>query len=251
MIDNGKVSIIMPVYNSEKYIVDSIESVLKQTYSNWELLLVDDGSSDGSLEIIKKYAKVDQRIVVLQHDNNKGLPTARNTGIEKATGKYLAFLDSDDLWAEEKLEMQTSFMIKNDYGMTFTTYQRMDENGVVNGKVRVAIPKADYKTILWKHPMGILTVMIDMEKTGKPIFENWKKCEDYSLWLKLIKLTKYAFGLDELLAYYRVRNSSLSSNKLALVKYHWRIYRRQEKINVFKSTILIINTGLMRIFKTK
>ena len=163
------VSIIVPVYNSEKFIEDTINTVKQQTYKNWELILVNDCSTDKSKEIIEEYIKKDEKMKLINLEKNSGAAIARNTGIEKAKGRYIAFLDADDLWNKEKLEKQIKFMKDNDYKFTFTGYEFADENGRGNGKIVKVPEKINYKKALKNTTIWTSTVMFDIKKLNKEL----------------------------------------------------------------------------------
>lgn len=248
IVDYGLVSIIMPNYNSEKYIEATIKSVLAQTYQNWELLFVDDCSSDRSLEIAQSFE--DERITILFTDKNGGAALARNKAIEKARGKWIAFLDSDDLWMPEKLEKQITYMQNNDISFSYTDYEVIDEN---NKTVSIFKPRLDvckYKDILKHNYIGCLTVIYDSEKIGKVLMPvNAVKREDLACWLSILKNGAQAHCLHECLAQYKVHSNSVSSNKLKMVKYQWQVYRKVERINMFKSVYYLAYWAVTGVLK--
>lgn len=229
------VSIITPLYNSELYIERTIESVLNQSYNNWELIIVDDCSTDNGLSIVGNYVKTDNRIKVLKNEQNSGAAISRNKAIELAQGKYIAFLDSDDQWDKYKLEKQVAFMEKRDIDFSFTYYNHIDEAGKEISKTVNLPSKVDYVSTMKSNKIGCLTAMYNQESLGKFFMKNIRKRQDYTLWLQLLKKTKYAYCLPEILATYTVRKGSISSNKWSLIKYHWHIYRHIEKQSFFKS----------------
>lgn len=240
------VSIITPVFNSEKYIRQCIESVLAQTHTNWEHILVDDCSSDQSEAVIRSYQKEDSRIKYHKLEKNSGAGVARNKAIEQATGNFIAFLDSDDLWHPEKLEKQVHFMQKNGYHFTFTSYDMVDEAGNTMSKVLKAKKRVSYESALYKNPIGCLTVMYDVGYFGKQYMPAIRKRQDYALWLKLLKKGD-AFGLDEILSSYRTGNQSISSNKFKLIKYEWKIYREQEGLSLGKSIFYLFSAIIIKL----
>jgi len=240
------VSIITPVYNSEKYISENIRSVQAQTYDNWEHILVDDCSSDSSEIIIKSFQKKDARIKYFRLEENSGAGVARNKAIELASGKYIAFLDSDDLWHSEKLARQVAFMEEHDYHFTFTGYEVIDHEGRPTGKCLPAKEKVTYKSALYKNPIGCLTAMYSVDYYDKEYMPTIRKRQDYALWLKLLKKSD-AHGLNESLASYRTGNQSISSNKLNLIKYEWKIYREIERLSLTKSTFYLISAILIKL----
>lgn len=249
-IEEPLVSIIMPAYNCENFISHAIDSVISQTYKNWELIVVDDCSIDRTAEIVKEYIKKDCRIQYYKLDKNSGAAMARNKAIELAKGKYIAFLDSDDIWFPEKLRKQISFMEKNNYGFTCTSYTKIDEQGNYLNRTIIAKPKMDYNGILKTCP-GNSTVIYNAQKLGKFNIPNIKKSNDYVLWLQIIKKENYLYGITEPLGSHRIRNGSISSNKVSLVMYHWKIYRRIEKLSIFKSCYLTLYWIIATIFKLR
>lgn len=234
------VSVITPTYNSEFFISETIDSVRSQTYTNWELIIVDDASSDKTVEILKKYAASDERIKYHVLETNSGAAIARNTAIEKASGSFIAFLDADDLWKPEKLTKQLSFMQAKDIAVSFSSYELMDEKGISLGKMVKALPKVNYAKMLKSNYVGNLTGIYNAEKLGKVYMPNIRKRQDWALWLTLIKKAGYAYSLEEPLAKYRVRDDSISSNKLNLLKYNYTIYRKALKFGAFKSSLYLI-----------
>lgn len=236
-MEKNLVSIIVPVYNAEKFLEDTIQTVLNQTYTNWEMICINDCSKDNSVNIIEKYMKLDKRIKLIKLEKNSGVSIARNTGVKASNGKYIAFLDADDLWEKEKLEKQVKFMEEGEYEFSFTGYEFADENGIPNGK-KVKIPqKINYKQALKNTTIWTSTVMLDVEKLGKEIMQMpvFKRGEDTATWWKILRKIEYAYGINEVLSYYRRTNTSLSSNKIMAVKRTWYIYRKEEKLNLFSS----------------
>lgn len=243
------VSIITPLYNSEKYIAETIESVLAQTYSNWEMIIVDDCSKDNGARIVEEYQKKDKRIKLYWNEINKGVSYTRNRAIDLSQGKYIAFLDSDDLWKKEKLEKQIKFMEQNNIVLSYTAYEKMNEDGSKRGEIRVP-EKLDYKELLKNCLIGFLTAVYRKEELKEFKFIN-SKVEDYIFWLSILKKIDYAYGINEALAAYRVLNNSRSSNKIDIVKFHWKIYRDVEKLNIFKVIyyyLIYIKRGIKRYF---
>ncbi|EPM5584669.1 glycosyltransferase family 2 protein [Vibrio vulnificus] len=226
------ISIVMPCYNASSTIYDSIGSVLLQTYKNWELIVVDDRSTDNSRDIILSIK--DERIRFISSQVNSGSPaTPRNIAIKESRGEYIAFLDSDDLWTPTKLERQVEFMIKNNYKFTCTAYNIIDPDG--NFISSYVPPKyVIYSDLLFNNSIGCLTAMIHRSLVDN---EKFPVCghEDYALWLKLIKVSDGVHALSEKLASYRLMNGSVSSNKLKLISFFWSIYRHQEKFGLIKS----------------
>lgn len=237
------VSIIMPAYNAERFIEDSIKSVISQSYTEWELIVIDDGSTDSTQEIVQEYIDKDPRIILIHTLINGGVAEARNTGFKKASGRFIAFLDSDDTWESDKLSIQVNSMIANDSHFSFTSYSVMDETGSSKGLI-VNVPKSmSYEYLLRGSKIGCLTVMIDTSKVSKLSMKNIGH-EDFVLWLEILKEYGPGNGISENLANYRVFNSSLSSNKMTAMRWQWDIYRKIENINVIKSSYLMIRYAL-------
>lgn len=233
-MNNDLISIIVPVYNAERFLDDTINTVLNQTYSNFELILINDCSTDNSVDIIKNYK--DKRIKLINNKVNSKAAITRNNGIKKAKGRYICFLDSDDLWDKEKLEKQVKFMKEKDCAFSFTGYEFADEKGRPNGK-KVFIPeRINYKQALKNTTIWTSTVMFDMDKLSKEdIYMPNVLSEDTACWWKLLKKVDYAYGLNEVLSFYRRTNNSLSSNKITAIKRIWYLYRNIEKLSFFNS----------------
>ena len=241
---NPLVSIITPSYNSEAYIKDAIESVLAQTYTNWEMIIVDDCSTDNTLTIISEYE--DSRLRVIELNENKGAAIARNTAINEASGRYLAFLDSDDQWYSEKLTKQLSFMQENNLAFTFTRYIRINEAGEKIGESILTPDVINYKQLLKDNIIGCLTVMLDKEKIGKIEMVNIRTRQDWVLWLSICKEGHPAVALQEVLAKYRERTNSVSSNKARMAIQNWKVYRDIEKMNLIRSIWYIIHNLFLK-----
>lgn len=242
------VSIIMPNYNGAKYLPETINSVLAQTYTNWELLFVDDCSTDNSLEIIRSYK--DSRIKILQNDKNSGAAVSRNYALREAKGKWIAFLDSDDLWVPEKLEKQIAFMETNGYAFTFTDYDVIDEKSVTISHFKPRLDICTYKDILKHNHIGCLTVVYDSEKMGKVLMPtNAIKREDLACWLSILKNGERAYCLHECLARYKVHSNSVSSNKLKMLKYQWKVYRKVENLSITKSCYYMLHWAINGVLK--
>lgn len=232
------VSVIVPAYNCQNFIEATLNSIINQTYSNLEVIVIDDCSTDKTGEITKEYANIHNIVKYYKLDTNLGAAGARNKGVEIANGKYIAFLDSDDVWHLDKVSKQVSFMEMNNYTFTCTNYNKIDENGN-ELSVEIKLPlKNNYNDVLKNCP-GNSTVMYNAEKLGKFTIPNIRKRNDYVMWLKVIKKAKYLYCMDEVLASHRIRLGSISSNKFDLVRYHWKVYRDIEKLSVIKSINLI------------
>ena len=249
-MDKEKVSIIVPMYNAEKFIGKTIESVLSQTYENWEMLIMNDVSTDNSLAVVNEYAKKDDRIKVVNTEKNMGVVKGRNHLIDLANGKFIAFLDADDYWHSQKLEKQIQFMKEKNAGISCTEYTRVKENGE---KINEVVIKSEisYTDMLKNNYLGCLTVMYDVEKVGKRYFKELEKNEDYVLWLEIVKNVKTIFGLKENLAYYRVLDNSRSSNKAKTAKVRWEIYRKVEKLPFLNSVYYFLHYAVRAVLKSK
>ncbi len=234
------VSIITPVYNAEKFINTTIESVIKQTYKNWEMLLIDDCSTDSSAEIIKELAKNDSRIRYIKLDKNSGAAVTRNIGLEKAKGRYVAFLDSDDLWKEEKLQKQLDLIKEKNIAFCFTSYRYIIEDGSPTNKVARAPEKINYNGLLKNTIIGCSTVLVDKEKLGDFRMTNVRRGQDTATWLQLLKRTDYAYGIYEDLVWYRVVDGSLSHNKWKAIKRTWNTYRNVEHLSLPKAMYVFV-----------
>jgi glycosyltransferase involved in cell wall biosynthesis len=231
---NEKVSIITPSYKSSKFISQTIESVLNQTYKNWEMIIVDDASPDDCNKTIEVYIQKDSRIKLIKLKKNSGPSVARNRAIGEASGRYIAFLDADDLWHPEKLEKQIAFMDKNNLSFTYSSYDLIDEEGNDLGSFKTK-QKITYSEMLKTCSVGCLTAIYDTEKLGKVYMPNMLKRQDYGLWLKILREINITKGILEPLGTYRILKNSVSSNKINAAKYQWKIYREVEKLSLVKS----------------
>lgn len=244
------VSIITPSYNSSEFISNTINSVLSQTFQNWELIIIDDCSQDNSIQVITKWCETDNRIQLIQLTENSGAAVARNKGIEVAGGRYIAFLDSDDIWLPNKLEKQLKFMQDNQYSFTFTAYNKVDSKGRSLGELGVP-QRIKYEDLLKKCEIGCLTAMYDTKKLGKVYMPLIRKRQDLGLWLKLLKQTEYAFGLNQVLASYTVRNDSISSDKRKAAIYTWKLYREVEALPLYKAAYYFSHYAVNGVLRTK
>lgn len=247
MVDH-KVSIITPVYNCATFLEDTVRSVIQQSYQNWELILVDDCSTDDSLKIARQLAASDSRIKVIQLQENSGAAAARNKGLELAQGRYIAFLDSDDLWLPEKLEKQLAFMQKTNSPFTYTAYEKVNDSGHSVGKI--GVPKTvNYSQLLKTCYLGCLTVMLDRQYFGDVRMPLIRRRQDYGLWLRLLKQVDFASGLNEVLGRYRVHNGSISSNKMVTATYTWRLYRDIENLGLVQSTYYFLHYSIRGVLR--
>lgn len=234
MNNNETVSIIVPVYNASKCISDTIMSVIGQTYDNWELWLVDDGSTDDTWSIMEQYAS--DKIRPVKNTEGKGAASARNTGVKLSTGRYVAFLDADDLWLAEKLEKQLDFIKRTGAAFSFTGYEFADENAKGLGIIVRVPAKMKYKDAIKNTTIFTSTVIFDMSiLTKEDIRMPNVVSEDSATWWKVLKMGYEAYGLDDPLTLYRRLGKSLSSNKLEAVRRIWYLYRKVEHLNIFYS----------------
>lgn len=228
------VSIIVPVYNAASCIEDTILSIRSQTFTDWELILVDDCSLDGSMAIMERYACDNVHMIRLQQGG--GAANARNKGIELAKGRYICFLDADDLWSPEKLEHQIAFMEEKECAFSFTGYEFADENGVGVQKIVRVPDKLNYRAALKNTTIFTSTVMFDMTRISKELIHMPEiESEDTATWWKILRNGYVAYGLDEALTLYRRTKGSLSSNKVIAIKRIWNLYRNVEGLSVFRS----------------
>ena len=232
---NALVSIITPSYNSERFINECICSVLEQTYTNWELLIVDDASEDGSKQLINSFTEKDSRISSHFLDINVGAAEARNVAISKATGRYIAFLDIDDVWKKEKLTEQIDFMKNHDIAFSFSSYQPISEDGSQIFKEIEAPLIMDYNLFLKNTIIGCLTVVLDKHKIGDFKMPNLRTSQDMALWLSIMRNGFDAYGIEKSLAYYRIVGTSNTSNKLKVIRGVWQVYRKEEGLGYLKS----------------
>lgn len=244
----NKISIIMPCYNAQEFIKESIDSVLAQTCEDWELLIVDNGCTDDSMSICQDRAWRDERIKILQYTEQKGPAAARNFGIKNARGRYLAFLDSDDLWDENFLEKMLAFCTKGEKPFCCASYRVISEDGTQVLSTRNVPEKAEYTDILKTNTIGCLSAFIDMAQLGKNYMPHTGH-EDCGLWLDLLKKTEYVYGLDIPLCSYRKRKSSVSGNKLKAAGFQWRLYRKQQHLSFFKSIYYFAHYAVNGILK--
>lgn len=237
-----KISIITPVYNSEKYLMQTIETVINQTYKNWEMILVDDCSTDESANIIKQYSAKDSRIKYYKLKENSGAAVARNFALENSTGRFIAYLDADDLWKKDKLEKQMNFMLNNNYAFTCTSYEKIDEKGESKDKIIKMPQKVNYNLYLRNTIIQTVGIMVDTKIIDKQllIMPNIRRRQDAATWCQLLKNNYDCYGMDDVLAYYRVVSNSLSSNKLKAVKGTWYLYRKIEKLSLPKSVFCFV-----------
>ena len=245
----NKVSIIMPSYNAAEFIAASIQSVIDQTYSNWELLITDDCSKDDTVKIVEQYLVKDNRIILFSTGKNSGPACARNKSLENATGKYIAFLDSDDIWVSNKLEMQINFMKEKNIAFSFSSYSIMKEDGIQTGNT-INVPKViGYHGYLFNTIIGCLTVVSNREKTGNFMMPNIRSSQDMALWLLIMKRGFKSYWLQEPLEYYRIVSTSNTAKKWKAAKDVWKVYREIEHLNPIYSAVCFIGYAINAIIK--
>lgn len=237
------VSVITPVYNAERFISDTIKSVQSQSYDDWELLLIDDCSTDNSVDLIREAQSYDQRIRLVSMQKNSGAGASRNKGIIESKGDFLTFLDADDLWDRQKLSKQVKFMVDHKYAFTFTDYYFADADGNSTGK-RVFTPSMiNYRQSLKNPIIWTSTVMLDASKIKKEIMmmPDVRRGQDAATWWKILKVIDYAYSVPEVFAYYRRTNKSLSANKLKAIRRTWFLYRKVEGLHIAMSIYMFIH----------
>jgi teichuronic acid biosynthesis glycosyltransferase TuaG len=239
-MENSLVSIITPSFNSEKFIAETIQSVKNQTYSNWEMIIVDDCSTDKTVSIIEEFLAKDNRIRFFQLDKNSGAGIAREIALSKAQGDYIAFLDADDLWKPLKLEKQLQFLKDNSAPFTFSFYDCMDEEGNSLNK-RVEAPRnLSYRQLFFCNYVGNLTGIYDTNYFGKIAISSTRKRQDWMMWLTILKKIKKVKPVPESLAIYRIRDNSLSASKFDLLKHNFAVYRSFHGYNYVSSMFIMV-----------
>ena len=227
---DGLVSVIIPVYNAEKFLSSTLDSIFAQTSKSFEVVLVDDCSKDGSAEIISKYKEEHPEIVYHLQEKNMGAAVARNTALEIAKGRYVAFLDSDDVWYPEKTEKQLNLMKEKDAAFSYAAIEMMDENGELKKSKRKVKETVNYRFLLHNTMIATSSVIVDREKLGDFRMPLRRSGQDYATWLQLLRDGTVAHGINEALVKYRVSSNSLSSNKFKSIKQVWEIQTKDEKI---------------------
>jgi glycosyltransferase involved in cell wall biosynthesis len=244
------VSIITPTFNSEPFIIQTIQSVQNQTHTNWEMIIVDDCSTDNTASLVYEETKHDSRIKFFQLKSNSGAGVARNYAINRAKGKYVAFLDSDDLWKPEKLHRQISFLNDKKLPFTFSFYDCIDEQGKkLNRRIETPL-ELTYRQLFFCNYVGNLTGIYDTEYFGKIPINSIRKRQDWMMWLTILKKLRKAHVVPESLAFYRIRKESISASKIDLIKYNFKIYRKFHQINflgsVFCMTIFLFTQIIIK-----
>jgi teichuronic acid biosynthesis glycosyltransferase TuaG len=245
------VAVIMPCHNGRRTLEQSVRSLQSQTFTDWQLVFVDDGSTDGSSQIIADIAAEDPRIHVITNSAASGASSARNRALEATRARYIAFLDCDDLWLPRKLEVELAAMQKERAVLVCAPYEIMDEEGTPIGHVPASPGKITYSGVLGYNPIGCLTVLLDRSLCGDIRFDTTLvTSEDYLLWLQVLKSGKPAFCVDETLAMYRVHSKSLSSNKMAAAKRRWRVYREFERLGLLESSYWFVRYAVTGVAKS-
>lgn len=229
------VSVIMASYNSALFLEEAVGSVLGQSFQNWELIISDDASDDDTVAIARRFSAQDSRIRLMTSDVNQGAAVTRNKAIEAAKGRFIAFLDSDDVWLPEKLERQIPFMKENGFALTHTGYRKISESGQDLQRDVVSPDALSYEMLLKSNAIGCLTAVYDSKILGKIYMPLIRKRQDYGLWLSILRQGHMAYSLPDILALYRVRTGSISSNKIEMLHYNWRLYRNIERLPVHKA----------------
>ena len=248
---HDKVSIITPSWNSEKYIGDTIKSVLAQTYKNWELIIVDDCSTDGTVAIAEKFAAEDSRIKIFQQEINSGAGVARTFALQKSTGRYIAYLDADDLWKPEKIENQINFMNQKKCGFSCTSYEVINDDGQTLNKKIHMLPEVDYKGFLTNNLLQTVGIMVDTSVVDKKylVMPDIRRRQDAATWLQVLKAGYKCYGLDEILAQYRRTAQSLSSNKIKASTGVWHLYRDIEHLSLPFSCYCFVRYAVLAVWK--
>lgn len=236
------VSIITPCYNSEKYISDTIRSVLNQTYENWEWWIADDKSSDNSVEVIRDFE--DPRIHLLEMKENSGAAAARNAGLEKATGRFITFIDSDDIWLPGFLKKSVEFLLENNEELVYASYKRYDENLEPMLDDFIAEDNVTFERLLYNCPIPMLTAMYDTRRMGKVHIPDVDMREDHAMWLNILKKIPKARAIKEPLAIYRIRESSYSRNKFRILKKQFLVYYKFLNLSLFRSTYYTVHWAM-------
>ena len=233
------VSIVMPLYNCENYVAEAVESVISQSYRNWELIIVDDASTDNSYLIVKKLVGNNPKVKIYHKEQNIGVAKARNYALQLSEGKYIAFLDSDDIWLPNKLEIQIGFMEVENIFLSYTSYYIINKKSKITS-VFLAEKTVTYDDMLKTSQIGTLTTIYNAEKLGKYYFQEIGH-EDYVMKLQILKGIDCARGIEEPLAKYRISDNSLSKNKIKTALWQWKIYRNIEKLSLGKSFYYFIH----------
>ena len=229
-----KVSVVICTYNGERYLREQLDSILAQTYPVFEVVVQDDCSTDGTVEIVQQYVDRDPRIKLFRLERNSGAGVCRNRSIQEAQGRFIAFCDSDDCWKPEKLERQLAFMEKMNCALSYTAYMTCDENSHIMGIV-VGRKKETFFSMTCDDGIGCLTAIYDTQKVGKIFMPDLRKRQDWGLWLKVLEKCRVAYGMKDPLAVYRIHSTSISRNKFSLIQYNLNVYKTVLRYSVLKS----------------
>lgn len=246
-----KVTIITPTWNSEKYIRETIRSVQAQSYQNWEMILVDDGSSDHTVEIAMQIADTDPRIKVIRQPVNRGAASARNRALAESSGRFIAYLDADDLWMPEKLAVQTAFMKANDCGFSCASYEVIGDDGVPKNKTVHMLPRVNYTGFLTNNLLQTVGIMVDTHLLDRKylVMPDLKRRQDAATWLQILRAGYDCYGLPEVLGQYRRSKGSLSSNKWKAVRNIWTLYRQVEQLPLSFSCYCFVRYAALAVWK--
>lgn len=245
------VSVITACFNAEDTICYTIESVLNQSYQNWELIIVDDCSTDNSVSVVNKYAIKDARIKLIELDKPSGSPTLpRNIAIENSSGRYLAFLDSDDLWHPSKLKRQIETSQKHNSPLIFSNYEKIDSKGVQNNRLITSPSSVTLMDLYYGNPIGCLTALVDKTMIPNFKFENMGH-EDCIAWIRILQLGYIAYNTNSVEALYRESSESVSSNKFKILHWQWGIYRDILKFNFLKSAYYYMHYAIRGVLKSR
>lgn len=244
------VTVITPSYNCSSFISQTINSVLAQKYTDWEMVIIDDCSTDNSVDVIQSFTERDIRIKLIRLSENSGAAVARNVGIEAATGRYIAFLDSDDQWLSNKLAIQVQFMQEREVAFSYAAYEKLNEQGKVVGTVGVP-ERVSYSDLLKVCSIGCLTAMYDAQKLGKIYMPLIRKRQDLGLWLRILKQEPYAYGIQQVLGQYQLRADSISANKRSAAQFTWKLYREVEKLNPLLASYYFAHYAVNGVLRTK
>lgn len=248
---DNKISIITPAWNSERYIAETIRSVQAQTFTNWEMLITDDGSTDDTISIIEAFANNDPRIKLYRMEKNGGAAKARNNSLSMAEGRFIAYLDSDDIWKPEKLERQMHFMLDNKIGFSCTSYEVINNEGLKLHKEVHMLPKSDYIGFLTNNLLQTVGIMIDTCIVDKKylVMPDLRRRQDAATWLQILRAGHTCYGIQDILAEYRRAEGSLSSNKLKAVRGVWRLYREIEHLPFLFSCYCFVRYAFLAVWK--
>lgn len=245
------VSIITPSYNSEQYIEETILSVMNQTYPNWEMIIVDDYSSDRTCELVEEMQKKDKRIKLIKLQENSGAGNARNVALQNSNGRFIAYLDADDIWYPEKLEKQVTFMLEKNCGFSCISYEVISNEGQPYNKYIVMKDKLDYRGFLIYNLIQTVGIMIDLNIVQREclVMPNMRRRQDAATWLQVMKKGHPCYGMKNILAKYRRTTDSLSSNKYRAVKGVWYLYREVEHLNLPFSCYCFVRYAILAVWK--